>query len=1320
MTPLAITVLGGLEIKLVGADAPLKLPTRKSKALLVYLALSPGMTRSREHLAGALWDRSAEEQARASLRQTLSSLRKALSVTSTPVIDTDAHAVWLDAEAVEVDAICFERLVAERSTKSLEEAVSIYQGDLLGGFSLREESFEEWIGVERRRFRELAVQAFSDLLSHYARSEDFDRGIRIADRLLALDPLQEWAHCALMRLYWRTGRREAALRQYQECARILNRELGIAPAEETQRLAREIGREPDERGAPGITGAGSSGASRHEPPTVASLSPEVPHVETPPALPAERKDLTVLCARIRETMDNTDPEAALVRVDPLLEAMVDAVHRFGGTISHIRGDGVTALFGAPRAHEDHAVQACYAALAMREAVPSITDQPLDLRIGIHSGEVVVRTIGDERSRNYDAVGPVPHIASHIDASIDSGQIAITSETCRRAEGFVELSPLGARSLEDVRDALELYGLRARSAVRLRWEARSARELTRFVGRETETARLRHLLERARNGSGQVVTMVGDPGIGKSRVVHELVTSPLVADCMVLETGTTSHDTSAIYLPLSNLLRSWFGIGEHDAKPEAAEKLRSGLSSMNGDLVSVLPPLFALLDLPAEDPQWSTLSPPQKRQRTLEGMKTIVKRQSQMRPLVVVVEDLHWIDAGTQAVLDHLVETLGASRVLLLFTHRPEYRHNWFAKTYFTQLRLEPLSTSEVDRLLRTLLGDDPSLAHLRRELVERTAGTPLFIEESVRSLADAGTLVGTQGAYRLTTSLETFHIPSTVQAVLAARIDRLPETAKDLLQTAAVIGNDVPIDLLMPISGLDENSLRETLVELQAAELIYETRLPPNSEYTFKHALTRQVAYETVLKERRRAVHVRLVDMIEEFYADHLDAHVERLAHHALGGELWSKAVGYLYDSATKAIQRSAHLQAIQYLTKGLEIIETLPASRERLKLELDFQKLLGVTMMAARGWAAKEVLDAYTRARQLCEELGDERELFAVLRGEGQYRMIRGESGIARELGDRCVELAASSEDIGVHIESHHLFWTNSFFMGDYPGAHLHSTKGVELYERNRDHALTYLYSGHDPGVCCRAFLAMIQCLRGYPDQSLGRCREALELAEQLNHPLTTALAQWAYSYVYLFRREPEAAREWAEKEIAVCDEYLLPLLHSHGTFQLGWALAELGELKEGIEYMRQGIAANKATGAEMGAPYFSALLGEALGKAGAPNEGLEEVDKALATANRNRARFQISEILRLKGELLMMLSRSNAPEAEACFRDAVGAAEEQGANLPRLRSAASLARLLEHKGESVAGKAVLKEACEALTEGIDTVDLMEGKALLEALGSP
>lgn len=1307
MNRLAIRVLGGLDFQLAGCREPLDLPTRKCRAFLAYLALSPGMSRSREHLAGTFWDRSAEEQARASLRQTLSSARRALSAAD-ELLHADADSVRLDAGAVEVDALQFEQLAADGSIAALEAAATLYRGELLDGFSLREETFEQWLAAERRRSHEQAVRTLSALTAHYEQSERNDRAIAFAERLVELDPLFEAAHCALMRLYSRTGRREAALRQYEKYARILKHELGIVPTEGIRQLAEQIG-----RGAALATAASAPRSNAIERPAI--IEPQSGN-----AMPSrvERKQVTVLRAWIRRAEDDPDAEATFEHVGPQLSAISEAAARFGGTISQIGDDGVTALFGAPVAQEDHEVRACRAALAMRDAIASSQTNELDLRIAIHSGEAIVRASGDERSRGYGAIGPVMRVATQLGDVLASGEIAITADTARRAEGYVALAEPATKTLAGGAKPVKLFALRAMAPLRLRWEARSARRLTKFVGREPQMADLRERFARAVGGEGQVAAVVGDAGIGKSRLVHEFIGLPQMRDCMVLETGTVAHETSATYLAIADLLRAWFAITASDTQEEAAAKLRCGIEALDPALVPLFAALAGILDLPTDDARWHTASPSQRHQRTVEAVTTLVMRQSEVQPLLLVVEDLHWVDAGTQAVLEHLVDRLCACRVLLLLTHRPEYQHPWFGRSYFSQLRLNPLGTDSADRLLRALLGADAELGELRRQLVEHAGGTPLFLEESVRALADAGKLSGRPGAYRAAGPLGAVQIPSTVHAVLAARIDRLPPAQKSLLQTAAVIGQDIPVELLLPVSGLGPESLQETLGQLQAAEFLYQSRLLPEPQYSFKHALTYRVAYESVLRERRRAVHRNLVELIETRYAGRLDEHVERLAYHALAAEERSKSIQYLYRSAGKALQRSAHGQAIRWLKQGLELIDMLPDAHERKRRELDYCKAIGVATMSAKGWADAEVLHAYTRARALSEELDDERELFVALRGEGQYRMIGGQSAIARRLGERCVELAERSRDVGVHLETHHLFWSNSFFMGRYAEAGLHCEKGIALYERERDHPLTYVYSGHDPGVCCRSFLAVVRCLRGQPDRGLADCNDALELARLLDHPLSTSIAYWSRGLAHLLRGEPAPTRHWAEKAVSVSEQYSLPLTRSQGLLQLGWALAQLGELDEGIDRMREGVRGTRATGAEMGLPYFVALLGEALGRAGAPDAGLVEVERALATARRQGALFQSPEMLRLQGDLLVMISATNRSRAQACYRAAIAEAEHQGAMLVKLRCALSLARALMSDGQSTEAQAVLQPAYASLAEGHGTTHLKEAAALLAELG--
>lgn len=727
-------------------------------------------------------------------------------------------------------------------------------------------------------------------------------------------------------------------------------------------------------------------------------------------------------------------------------------------------------------------------------------------------------------------------------------------------------------------------------------------------------------------------------------------------------------------------------------------------------------LFSLLDIPVDDEAWQALNPAQRQRRTLGCLKALLASLSQTRPLLIILEDLHWIDRETQTVVDALVESLSAARLLLLVTYRPEYRHDWTGRSGFSFVRLEPLADDSAERLLKSLLGDHPSLHDARRVLIEQTRGTPLFLEETVRALVETGALSGTVGAYRLEKAIGDIDIPSSIQAVLAARIDRLPSKSKTLLQAAAVIGMEVPDGLLRPISRLPEEDYYAAIESLRSAEFIYESRQFPDIEYTFKHTLTHDVARNSLLRDQRRALHIALVRLIEQHYRGRRDEQIERLALHAVAGDLTNEAVSYLYRAALKAIRRSAHGQAMRHLQQALSLLESLPQTAENLHRELDCQKAMGITMMAARGWGAQEVCDAFTRAREICETIGDERELFTALRGQGQYHMIRGELQTARALGERCITLAAESPDDGVQIETHHLFWSNSFFMGDFGTADRHASEGIARYRPDAHHQLTYDYSGHDPGVCCRAFAGLALWQQGYPDRAMARCREALDLAETVGHPLTLALAHWALSYLCLFRDEPADSAAWAKREIAVCREYLLPLLQSQGDFQLGWALSRQGEAADGIARMEDGLAQIRATGAEMGLPSFVALLGDAYAHQGDVDRGRNRIDDAITTAARTGACFGYPEMLRMRGALTLRAAADDVDAAEADFSAAMAAAHRQQARLPELRAAVSLAGLWQGQGRADEAATLVRPLYDWFSEGHDSPDLRRAAALLDA----
>ena len=588
------------------------------------------------------------------------------------------------------------------------------------------------------------------------------------------------------------------------------------------------------------------------------------------ALEGERKQVTVLFADLKGSMEllaDRDPEEARQLLDPVLERMLEAVHRYEGTVNQVMGDGIMALFGAPLAHEDHAVRACYAALAMQAAVQQYAAEvqrthgvPVQIRVGLHAGEVVVRAIGSDLHMDYTAVGQTTHLAARMEQMALPGSILLTQAVLRLAEGYVQVTPLGPMPVKGVAAPVEVFELVGASGIQRRLQAMAARGLTRFVGRDAEFAALVQALEQAGGGHGQVVAVVGEAGVGKSRLAYECVHSHHTQGWRVLESTSVSYGKATPYFPVLDLLRRYAHVDERDDPRTMRAKVTGQLLTLDETLQDAIAPLLALLDALPDDSPFLTLDPPQRRQRTLTALKRVLLRESQVQPVLVVFEDLHWIDSETQALLDSLVESLPTARLLLLVNYRPEYQHGWGSKTYYAQLRLDPLPPASADAFLHALLGDDPGLEALKPLLIARTAGNPFFLEESVRTLVETGVLVGERGAYRLAQALASLQVPATVQAVLTARIDRLPPEEKRLLQTAAVIGTEVPLGLLQALAEGTDEALRVGLAHLQAAEFLYETRLFPDLAYTFKHALTHEVAYGSLLQERRKTLHASIVD----------------------------------------------------------------------------------------------------------------------------------------------------------------------------------------------------------------------------------------------------------------------------------------------------------------------------------------------------------------------------------------------------------------------------------------------------------------------------
>jgi class 3 adenylate cyclase/tetratricopeptide (TPR) repeat protein len=837
-----------------------------------------------------------------------------------------------------------------------------------------------------------------------------------------------------------------------------------------------------------------------------------------------------------ELLADRDPEEARKILDPVLERMMEAVHRYEGTVNQVMGDGILALFGAPLAHEDHAVRACYAALRMQESVGRYGDDArhahgvnIQIRVGLNSGEVVVRTIGSDLRMDYSAVGQTTHLAARMEQLAEPGGILLTSATLELTEGYVTVKALGPILVKGLPKPVKVHELVGAGVARSRLHAAAVRGLTRFVGRESELDQLRQALELAETGCGQVVAVVGEPGVGKSRLYWEFIHSHRTHGWLILESGSVSYGAATAYLPVFDLLKAYFRIEGRDNTRTIYEKVSTKVRSLDRGLEPVLSPLLALLEGLVEDEAWGQLDPPQRRQQMLGAVERLLLRESRVQPLMVLVEDLHWIDTETQSLLDSLVESLPTARLVLLVNYRPEYVPRWGSKTYYRQICVGPLPVESTDDLLMSLLGTEQSLDPLKCILIERTDGNPLFLEESVRTLAETGALIGEHGAYQLAHDANTIQIPATVRAILAARIDRLSSEDKRLLQAAAVIGKNVPLPLLLAIADAPEPEVRAGLTHPQSANLLHETRLFPDLEYTFKHALTHEVAYTSVLQDRRRALHGRIAAALEALHPDRLGEHVERLAQHALRGEVWPKALVYFRQAGIKAVARSANRDAVSCFEQALSALRHLPETSETgieaIDLRLDMQVPLNGLGEIER------LLDYLREAESLARALGDLHRMGRVAVYMAVGLTVSGRPEQATASAQQALDIAQTIGDLGLEAQANVRLGQAYRQRGEYPRA-------IAAFKRNIDALVGEVQTERFgmpglPVIMSRALLGWCLADIGKFPMALVVAEDGARMAEAAEDHYGLALAQSRVGLIYLRQGEPQHARLWLERSL-------------------------------------------------------------------------------------------------------------------------------------------------------------------------------------------
>ena len=1024
------------------------------------------------------------------------------------------------------------------------------------------------------------------------------------------------------------------------------------------------------------------------------------------ALEGERKQVTVLFADLKGSMAllaDSDPEQARKLLDPVLQHMMEAVHRYEGTVNQVMGDGIMALFGAPLSLEDHAVRACYAALRMQETVKRYAEDvrrtqgiPVQIRVGLNSGEVVVRSIGSDLHMDYTAVGQTTHLAARMEQLADPGCILLPLDTLQLVNGLVEVRALGKVPVKGLVEPVDVYELRGAGWARRRFEAAASRGLTRFVGRDTELDVLEKLQQQAATGHGQMLAVVGEAAVGKSRLFFEFTHSQRANGWLVLQGSSLAYGKATPFLPVIDLLKNYFQIEARDDPRTIREKMSGKLVRLDESLTSALPVFLELMDIPASDPQWQTLDSSQRRRRTFDACKQLLLRESLVQPLVLIFEDLHWIDSKTQAFLDGFVDSLPSARIFLLVNYRPEYEHGWASRTYYTQLRVDPLPSENAGELLTSLLGADAELQDLKKLLIETTQGNPFFLEESVRTLVETGALSGGPGSRRLATPLPEIRVPATVQAVLAARIDRLPSDYKHLLQTASVIGETVPFALLQAISDMSEEELRQGLSRLQAVEFLYETSLFPELEYTFKHALTHQVAYNSLLGDRRRALHARILDVMEKIYGDRLGQDIDRFAQHAFRGEVWPKALAYLRQSGLKAETRSAYREAVSCFENALTALEHLPQDRETLELALDVRFDLRTSLFPLG--KLERVLEYLEQADHLSEKLDDRlRQAWASVY-KCHYYWVTGQSARAYELGKRAHSMQEPLKHFPLRVTANYYLGLACLSVGDYSGAekllgeNVDSIPDGQIRER-------FGVAGF-PAAMSRTYLAWALAQRGEFDQGIVNGRKGVRLAEEIGHAWSLVTASWGYATVYITEGEPEPALDLLDRALALSRDWYLAALTPGVMGSLGYAKAMLGQTAEGLSMLQEATRVAEASGRLAFHSLLLVYLGEALVAARRIDDARPVAELALALSRERGERGVEASALRLLAEVISSAESSRAAEAQGLYQDAIALAERNGMRPLLARCRLGMGNLCRLRGDQEQAAEQLAIAAESFRD--------------------
>jgi class 3 adenylate cyclase/predicted ATPase len=1028
----------------------------------------------------------------------------------------------------------------------------------------------------------------------------------------------------------------------------------------------------------------------------------------------ERRHLTVLfCDLVGSTALSTrlDPEELNDIVGAYRRCCAAVIVRNGGFVAQYLGDGVVAYFGYPEANEDDAERSVRAGLALVEAVSKLADDfgaPLRVRVGIATGLVLVGDLlGDGTSREHDVVGETPNLAARLQALAEPDSIIVSADTRRLVGELFECSAIGAQALKGFAAPVQAWKVTGASAVVSRFRALRTVN-TRTVDRREEVDLIMRRWRQSRGGDGSVVLISGEPGIGKSRVVETLLNNLSNEPHIRMRFFCApNHQGSALYPIITHLQRA-AGFKRDDTAEQKLDKLEAVLARATDDLGEAAPLIAELFSMPTEGRYKPLeLSPQKRREKTLHALVAQVEGLARHQALIVF-EDIHWIDPTSLELLDLIVERVPRLSAMLVVTFRPESAPPWIGRPPVTLMRLERLQPRDRAEMIAELTRDNVLPKAMVDQIIDRTDGIPLFIEELTKVLVERGDA-----------ELSSHEIPDSLHDMLMARLDRLGG-AKEVAQIASAIGNEFSWRLLREVAPFDQDRLNVELTKLVDTEILLEQGVPPTATYRFKHALIRDAAYQSLVRSKRQQYHRQIAQTLKEQFAELADAQPELLAHHYTSADLKEAAIPYWQLAGDKSVRRSANLEAIAHFEKAQELLKALPETPERLQQELALRLAQGNPLIATRGFASPDVGRVYGRARELCQQAGEAPQLFPVLWGLWVFYTARAEHNTARELAEQCRRMAEAANDPDLLMLANHAMGVTLTTLGQFSAGLQQTEQVIATYDAER-HASTAFAYGQDSGVVCRSQAAFALWFLGYPEQALRKNDEALALARNLSHPYSLAAALDFSAWVDQFVQDRQGAQKHAEAAIAISTEHEFVFWLLTGTILRGWAMTAGDQAKDGFAQMRQGLSAYEATGAGIMRPYYLSLLAQVFGDMGQEAEGHRLLDEAQALVQDSDERWWEAELYRLKGELTLKQLSSPGSEsdrekvAEDYFDKALRIASSQGAKSLELRAAVSLCRLRRRQGKEAEGRQTLAEVYGWFTEGFDVADLQEARALLE-----